>query len=148
QQLYDAKLIARQEFDQGKTALDGQRAALREAETRLVGARASKGQLAAQLASVQKRIAQTQAMLTRLNDVLDKHYSVAPLDGMVTNLPVRAGETAVMGIQNTPGSLIMTIADMSLITAEVKVDENDIVNVKLDQKASITIDAIPNRTFK
>jgi HlyD family secretion protein len=87
-------------------------------------------------------------MLARLSDVLEKHYSVAPLDGMVTNLPVREGETAVTGIQNTPGSLIMTIADMSLITAEVKVDENDIVNVKLDQKASITIDAIPNRTFK
>jgi HlyD family secretion protein len=148
QQLYDAKLIAKQEYDQRKTALDGQRAALREAETRLVGARAAKEQLAAQLASAQKRIAQNQAMLTRLNDVLDKHYSVAPLDGMVTNLPVRAGETAVMGIQNTPGSLLMTIADMSLITAEVKVDETDIVNVKLDQKAAITIDAIPNRSFE
>ena len=87
-------------------------------------------------------------MLTRLNDVLDKHYAVAPLDGMVTNLPVRVGETAVTGIQNTPGSLLMTIADMSLITAEVKVDETDIVNVKLDQKADITIDAMPNRSFK
>jgi len=54
----------------------------------------------------------------------------------------------VMGIQNTPGSLIMTIADMSLITAEVKVDETDIVNVKLDQKADITIDAIPGRQFQ
>ena len=42
----------------------------------------------------------------------------------------------------------MTIADMSLITAEVKVDETDIVNVKLDQAADITIDAIPNKTFK
>src|SRR5204862_1496864 len=58
------------------------------------------------------------------------------------------GETAVTGIQNTPGSLIMTIADMSVITAEVKVDETDIVNVSLDQKADITIDAIPNRVFK
>ena len=67
---------------------------------------------------------------------------------MVTNLPVRVGETAVMGIQNTPGSLLMTIADMSLITAEVKVDETDIVNVKLDQKADITIDAIPGRVFQ
>jgi len=147
QQLYDAKLIARQDYEQRKTTYDSQRAALREAETRLVGARAAKEQTAAQPASAQKRIAQNQAMLTRLNDVLDKHYSVAPLDGMVTNLPVRAGETAVMGIQNTPGSLLMTIADMSLITAEVKVDETDIVNVKLNQKAGIMIDAIPNRVF-
>jgi HlyD family secretion protein len=148
QQLYDAKLIARQDYEQRKTTYDSQRAALREAETRLTGARAAKEQTAAQLASAQKRIAQNQAMLTRLNDVLDKHYSVAPLDGMVTNLPVRAGETAVTGIQNTPGSLLMTIADMSLITAEVKVDETDIVNVKLNQKAGIMIDAIPNRVFE
>jgi HlyD family secretion protein len=148
QELLNARLIAKQEFDQKKTLLDAQRAAVREAETRLVGARSSRAQAAAQLAGAQKRIAQNQAMLTRLNDVLEKHYSVAPLDGMVTNLPMRVGETAVVGIQNTPGSLIMTIADMSLLTAEVKVDETDIVNVKLDQKADITIDAIPNRVFK
>jgi len=148
QELLNAKLIARQEFDQKKTIFDAQRAAVREAETRLTGARSTREQVAAQLSGAQKRVAQSQAILTRLNDVLDKHYSVAPLDGMVTNLPMRVGETAVMGIQNTPGSLIMTIADMSLITAEVKVDETDIVNVKLDQKANIAIDAIPNRVFK
>lgn len=147
-ELFDAKLIAKQEYDQRKTAYDAQRAAVREAETRLAGARTGKEQAAAQLSSVQKRIVQNRAMLTRVNDVLEKHYSIAPLDGMVTNLPVREGETAVTGIQNSPGSLIMTIADMSLITAEVKVDENDIVNVKLNQRAAITIDAIPNRTFK
>jgi HlyD family secretion protein len=73
---------------------------------------------------------------------------VAPIDGVVTNLPVRVGETVVPGIQNSPSSLIMTIADMSLITAEVKVDETDIVNVKLDQIADITIDAILGKTFK
>ena len=72
----------------------------------------------------------------------------SPIDGVVTNLPVRVGETVVPGIQNSPTSTIMTIADMSLITAEVKVDETDIVNVKLGQPADITIDAIPNRTFK
>lgn len=54
----------------------------------------------------------------------------------------------VPGIQNSSASLIMTIADMSLITAEVKVDETDIVNVKLEQLADVTIDAIPNKTFK
>ena len=147
QELFNATLIAQQDFDQKKTALDAQRAAVREAETRLVGARSSRAETAARLSGAQKRITQNQAMLTRVNDVLEKHYSVAPLDGMVTNLPVRVGETAVMGIQNTPGSLIMTIADMSLITAEVKVDETDIVNVKLNQHADITIDAIPGKTF-
>jgi HlyD family secretion protein len=54
----------------------------------------------------------------------------------------------VPGLQNQAGTLIMTIADMSLITAEVKVDETDIVNIKLQQAVDITIDAIPNKTFK
>jgi HlyD family secretion protein len=53
-----------------------------------------------------------------------------------------------MGIQNSPGSTLMTVADMSVITAEVQVDETDIVNVKLDQPAEVTIDALPNQTFK
>jgi HlyD family secretion protein len=61
---------------------------------------------------------------------------------------VREGETVVVGIQNSPGSTLMTIADLSVITAEVKVDETDIVNVRLDQPAEVTIDAIPNKTFK
>jgi len=86
--------------------------------------------------------------LVRFNDLLEKHNSYAPLDGVVTNLPVRVGETVVPGVQNSAASTIMTIADMSLITAEVKVDETDIVNVKLDQAADITIDAIPNKVFK
>ncbi len=69
------------------------------------------------------------------------------IDGIVTNLPVRAGETVVPGVQNSAASTIMTIADMSVITAEVKVDETDIVNVSLNQPAEVTIDAMPNRTF-
>jgi len=58
------------------------------------------------------------------------------------------GETVVPGLQNQNGTIIMTIADMSLITAEVKVDETDIVNVSLGQVVDVTIDAIPNNTFK
>jgi HlyD family secretion protein len=54
----------------------------------------------------------------------------------------------VPGLQNQSGTIIMTIADMSLITAEVKVDETDIVNVSLGQVADVTIDAIPNKIFK
>jgi len=66
---------------------------------------------------------------------------------VVTNLPVRIGETVVPGVQNSAASAVMTIADMSLITAEVKIDETDIVNVKLGQLTQITIDAIPDKTF-
>ena len=66
---------------------------------------------------------------------------------MVTNLPVREGESVVIGIQNALGSTLLTLADMSVITAEVKVDETDIVNVHLGQPAEVTIDAIPNKIF-
>ena len=82
-----------------------------------------------------------------MNDILKKHNVVAPIDGLVTYLPVRMGETVVPGIQNSAASTIMTIADMSIVTAEVKVDESDIVNIKLGQPAEITVDAIPNKTF-
>ena len=71
--------------------------------------------------------------------MLHKFDSYAPINGVITNLPVRVGETVVPGIQNSSASTIMTIADMSLITAEVKVDETDIVSVQLNQKADISI---------
>jgi HlyD family secretion protein len=80
--------------------------------------------------------------------VLSKTVYSAPYDGVVTNLPVREGETVVMGIQNAPGSTLMTIADVSVITAELKVDETDIVNVKLGQSAEVSIDAILKKKFK
>jgi HlyD family secretion protein len=147
-QLYQDKLVAKQEYDQRVTDYMGAQAAVREAEARVAQARAQRAQVAASLAASQKRVLQAQANLRRANDVLQRTYSVAPIDGVVTNLPVRVGETVVPGIQNSASSLIMTIADMSLITAEVKVDETDIVNVKLDQVADVTIDAMPNRTFK
>jgi HlyD family secretion protein len=146
--LLKEQLIAEQDFASRKATYDSAVAALNEAQTRLVQARAQREQAAAQLASMQKRVAQARAMLTRFDDVRARYDITAPLDGVITNLPVRAGETVVPGIQNSAASTIMTIADMSLITAEVKVDETDIVNVKLDQPADITIDAIPNKTFK
>jgi HlyD family secretion protein len=148
QQLLNEKLIARQEFDTKKAIFDVQAAAVKEAEARVSQARAQRQQIAAQLNSTQTHVRQVQANLHRAADVLDKYNAYSPINGVVTNLPVRVGETAVPGIQNSAASTLMTIADMSLITAEVKVDETDIVNVKLDQVADITIDAIPNRTFK
>ena len=79
--------------------------------------------------------------------MLQKTTYEAPFDGVITNLPVREGETVVIGIQNSPGSTLMTLADMSVITSEVKVDETDIVNVHLGQPADVTIDAIPRKIF-
>jgi HlyD family secretion protein len=146
--LYKEKLGARQDFE-SKTALyNAQKAAVDQARARLVQARSQREQTAAQLTATQRRINVAKAVLTRSSDILHKYDSYAPLEGVVTNLPVRAGESVVPGLQNQSGTLIMTIADMSLITAEVKVDETDIVNVKLGQQAEIAIDAIPNKTFK
>ncbi len=147
-QLFNEKLVAKQEFDSKKAAYDSAAATLRESEARLSQMKAQREQTAAQLSGSQRRVAQSRATLSRFSDVLQKHNAVTPIDGIVTNLPVRVGETVVPGVQNSAASLIMTIADMSLITAEVKVDETDIVNVKLDQLADVTIDAIPNQTFK
>ncbi len=147
-QLFSDKLIAKQDFDEKKSAYDSAAAAIREAQARVDQAKSQRAQSAAQLNAAQRRVTQADASLTRIADVLAKHDAVAPLDGVVTNLPVRVGETVVPGIQNSSASTLMTIADMSLITAEVKVDETDIVNVSLGQTADITIDAIPNKTFK
>lgn len=148
QQLYDEKLISAQDFEAKKATYDLAKATLAESEKKVSQARAAKKQSAAQLSSAQRKVSQEQAMVARSRDILQQYEIVAPLDGVVTNLPVRIGETVVPGIQNSASSVIMTIADMSLITAEVNVDETDIVNVKLGQPAEVTIDAIPNRTFK
>lgn len=147
-QLQEEELISRQDFDQRKADYEAAAAALREAEARKQQANAQRSQLAAQLAAAQKRVTQAAANLRRARDVLQRTYAISPIEGVVTNLPVRVGETVVPGIQNSPSSLIMTIADMSLITAEVMVDETDIVNVKLHQVADISIDAFPDKIFK
>jgi HlyD family secretion protein len=101
----------------------------------------------AQKDSADKHVTQARATLTHYADLLKKTTYPSPFDGVVTNLPVREGETVVIGIQNAQGSTLMTIADMSVITAEVKVDETDIVNVRLGQPAEVTIDAIPKKVF-
>jgi HlyD family secretion protein len=139
--LYKEALIATSEYDMRKNAYLTAAAGLAQAQARVNQARA-------QMDSAERRITQNQANLTRVSDVLRKTSYLAPYDGVVTNLPVREGETVVIGIQNSPGSTLMTIADMSVITSEVRVDETDIVNVKLGQRAEVTIDAIPKKTFK
>src|SRR5438132_123764 len=141
QGLYKEALIAKSEYDNRKNAWETAQAGLAQAQARVA-------QMKAQKESADRRISQSRANLTRVSDVLRKTTYAAPFDGMITNLPVREGETVVIGIQNSPGSTLMSIADMSVITAEVKVDETDIVNVKLGQPAEVTIDAIPKKSFK
>ena len=148
EQLFNEKLGAKQDFEMKKYVYDAQVSAIVEARSRIIQAQATREQTAAQLSAAQKQIAQAKAVLVRFDDILRKHNAYAPINGVVTNLPVRMGESVVPGIQNSEGSTIMTIADMSVITAEVKVDETDIVNIHLGQVGDITIDAIPNKTFK
>src|SRR5271165_1409926 len=140
QGLYNAALIAKQDYDLKKAAWESAEAGLAQAQARVAQAKAQKD-------SMDKHITQNQANLTRVSDVLQKTAYAAPFDGVITNLPVREGETVVIGIQNSPGSTLMTLADMSVITSEVKVDETDIVNVHLGQPAEVTIDAIPHKVF-
>ena len=147
EKMYHYNLIAKQDYDQKKADYASASASVKENEARLEQLKVQRQETAAQLGSYQRRVAQAQAGLTRIEDVLAKYDALAPLDGVVTDLPVRVGETVVPGVQNAAASTIMTIADMSLITAEVKVDETDIVNVHLGQTANISIDAIPNKTF-
>ncbi len=147
EKLYHYNLIAKQDYDQKKADHDSAVASVAENQARVDQMKAQGAQTAAQLSSTQRRVTQAQAGLTRIEDVLAKYDAVAPLDGVVTDLPVRVGETVVPGVQNSAASTLMTIADMSLITAEVKVDETDIVSVQLNQLANISIDAMPNQTF-
>jgi HlyD family secretion protein len=145
--LFKAGLIPKSDYDQRVAAYNGQKAAIAEDEARITQAKAQAAQQNAQYMSAQKKVAQSQAGLNRTEDILKKHDTVAPIDGLVTYLPVRVGETVVPGVQNSAASTIMTIADMSVVTAEVMVDESDIVNIKVGQSAEITVDAIPNKTF-
>jgi HlyD family secretion protein len=139
--LYEQKLIAKQDFDSKKAAYDMAVATLAQRQAALAQARA---QTDSQRGHSNQAVASQRANY----DALDKTISRAPFDGLVTNVPVREGETVVVGIQNAGGSTIMTLADMSVITAEVKVDETDIVNVALDQPVDVTVDALPGRIFK
>jgi HlyD family secretion protein len=147
EQLFKAGVVAQADLDQRKSTYESQVAGLHEAELRLDQLISQRVQTVAQLQGAQRRVTQAQAGLTRLADILEKHDVVTTSDGIVTTLPVQIGETVVPGIQNSAASSIMTVADMSLVTAEVDVDETDIVNLRIGQKADVTIDAIPNRMF-
>ena len=139
--LYNDKLISKQDFDSRQAAFDMATATLAQRQ-------AAQAQAQAQTESQRAHVNQAVASQRSNFDALDKTISRAPFDGLVTNVPVREGETVVLGIQNAEGSTLMTLADMSVITAEVKVDETDIVNVRLNQPADITVDALPGRVFK
>ena len=148
QDLLRDKLIAQNEFDTRLNNVKVAQANLDADQAAVVQQRALLQQAKFNLDSARAKVAMQQAQLVSTEDARDKTIYTAPLDGIVTSLPVHVGENVVPGVQNTVGSLLYQISDLAVITAEVKVDETDIINVKLGQPAEVTIDAIPNKTFK
>ena len=144
-QMQKEGLISNDQFERTRADFDIADATLNSAKARLSQAEAQLGQVLKQRDSTSIRIAQQRAGVVRARDTFSKTTIRSTLDGIITNLPVNEGEIAIVGVQNQPGTTLMTIADMSIITAEVKVDETDIVNVKLGQEARIKVDALGDR---
>jgi len=141
QELFGAGLIPKQDYDTRKSTYDSAAAAVESARARVL-------QLKAELERSRAQLIQNQAVLQRTRDVLRKTTYRSPINGIVSYLPVRVGEYVVPGIQNANGSFIMTVSDMSVVTAELKVDETDIVSVQDGQDGEVTIDALPGKVFQ
>jgi len=132
-ELWEQGLTTRQQLDRAESELKVRETELRARE--------------AEVASREQMIRQELAQLDTNRYNLDQVTLVAPFDGIVTRRNIEEGENVVVGTMNNPGTQLLTIADMSVIEAEVEVDETEIPSVQLGQPATITIDALPNRTF-
>jgi HlyD family secretion protein len=132
-ELWAQQLTTREALDQADNAVKLRESDLRNQEQAI--------------STQEHRITQAKAGLTSAKVDLSKVRIESPLDGIVTRRNVEEGEMVVVGTMNTVGSQLLTIADMTVIDAEVEVDETDIPSVKLGQKAKITIDAMPGKTF-
>jgi HlyD family secretion protein len=157
EQLRQAVQSARVQVDQAqKTLLRQQdlwkkqlttREALERAETDMRAAESALHEREKQIGAQMARIEQERASLESARYDLSKVLIESPIDGIVTRRNIQEGETAVVGTMNNPGTVLLTLADMSVIQAEIEVDETNIPQVSLGQKATIAIDAIPDRTF-
>src|ERR1700737_1100506 len=141
QGLFKDGLIPKQGFDQPKTGYDAAAAQADSSRARVLSLKAT-------LEQMRSQVAQGRAVLVRTQDILHKTTYTSPINGIVSYLPERVGDYVVPGIQNSNGSFLMTLSDMSVVTAEVKVDETDIVSVKMGQDADVAIDAVPGKVFK
>jgi len=122
----DSLLVSAQQVDDAQTATEVAQAQLRSAEF---------------------GVSQAQASLDEAQDRLSKTIIRAPMDGKITRLNVEQGETVIIGTMNNPGSLILTISDLSVIEVVVQVDETDVPEIALGDSASVRIDAFPDSTF-
>lgn len=151
-ELLEAGIQSRSVFDTAKARYDSANAAVNSAESRvkqqevqIKDAEIRVSQARAGLAASQARVAQTQASLRSQSDLLAKTTQYSPINGVIANLPIQVGTFAVANFQSTP---LMIIADMSLINVEVRVDETDIKNVQVGQKAKIKVDALGEREIE
>jgi HlyD family secretion protein len=133
QDLWKQQLTTRESLEKAEDDVRAAESALREREK----------QIAAQSA----RIAQERAGLESARYDLSKVRIESPIDGIVTRRNIQEGETAVIGTMNNPGTVLLTLADMSVIQAEVEVDETNIPTVSLGQRATIVIDALPDKIY-
>ncbi|MEI6245182.1 MAG: efflux RND transporter periplasmic adaptor subunit [Acidobacteriota bacterium] len=146
QQLARASALAKQglipasEQDAAKAAADA-------AAAQVSSARASIDRATQTQAAATGRIAQAKAQLRRADDALAKTSIVSPIDGIVSRLRVREGEMVVIGLQNQPGTTLMTISDLGQIDAEVKVAEADVLRLAIGQASTVTLEAVPGRVF-
>jgi HlyD family secretion protein len=124
------------------------REALEKAENDVRSAESAVQEREKQMKPQESRIAQERAALDSARYDLSKVRIESTIDGIVTRRNVQEGETAVIGTMNNAGTVLLELADMSVIQAEVEVDETNIPSVQLGQIAKITIDAIPDRAFK
>jgi HlyD family secretion protein len=127
--------------------LDSATAGADTAAAQVRGAEAALRRLQQGRDAAERRVAETKADAARIGDLLAKTDIVAPIDGVVTRLPVQEGEMVVMGIQGQLGTTLMTISDLSSIDAEVKVAEADVLRIQIGQKATVTLEAIPGASF-
>jgi HlyD family secretion protein len=139
--LHEQQLLPRSELDARQAEYDSAAAQLKAAEAAIDRARNTG------LAS-QGRVGQARAQATRARDVVSKTEVTSPMNGVVSRLQVREGEMVVIGIQNQPGTVLMTVSDLSAIDAEVKVAEADVLRLKLGQAAKVVLEALPGREFE
>ena len=138
--LRGAGLIPQSELDTATANADG-------AAAQVDGAAAAVARAAQTRQAAERRVAQGRAEQTRARDLLDKTEITAPIDGVVTRLDVEEGEMVVIGVQNQPGTILMTVSDLSAINAEVKVAEADVLRLALDNRATVSVEAANGKKF-
>ena len=124
------------------------REALDRAENDMKGAQSSLVEREKQANAQSSRIAQERATLESSRYDLSKQRIESPIDGIVTRRNIQEGETAVVGTMNNPGTVLLQLADMAVIQAEVEVDETNLPHIQIGQIGKISIDAIPDKSFK